>query len=317
MVAPWRELPQLYGESTATYGPPLQLNSANIAILVTAAMHANNLPSTDRLVQLSPAQPQYRESILSLTIVLLTCCRLRIPARAMSLFTRKAVLRRLVEFSELPLPMCRLPASLLVPPRLSRVPVRALSSASSASLPSRVGVVGGGQMGTGIAYVSSVLSALPVVVVDSRPSQLDSSRAMVRALLDKDERKGKLSSAARREAENRLTFTSDINQVRAALTHSQQATIAARQPHSACLSGVLSHVAPSIDSSSDCDPYMVVCRLAVVAVSCALCVSFRSARVRSRPVHYRGRDGECGCEKGHLQSTQRYTLRTATTRCIA
>ena len=86
----------------------------------------------------------------------------------------------------------------------------------SRSLPSRVGVVGGGQMGSGIAYVASVVSGLPVTLVDSRQSQLDSSRALIRSLLDKDERKGKLSSDARREAEQRFTFTGDIQRVHSA-----------------------------------------------------------------------------------------------------
>ena len=116
--------------------------------------------------------------------------------------------------------------------RPSMVPLRVLqralsseSSASSRAVPSRVGVVGGGQMGTGIAYVASVVSRLPVTVVDSRQSQLDSSAAMIGALLEKDERKGKLTAEERRDAQQRFTFTADIQQVRlSAPTLSQHST---------------------------------------------------------------------------------------------
>jgi len=75
-------------------------------------------------------------------------------------------------------------------------------------------------MGTGIAYVSSVLCGLPVTL-------LDSSRAMIRSLLDKDERKGKLTATARKEAEQRLSFHSHCGQV----PHSQQPTHIAGQRH--------------------------------------------------------------------------------------
>ena len=134
------------------------------------------------------------------------------------------------------MPTAHFPARSLLLPR--RASVRCLSSHSSPqppsvsqpqpesesrSLPAAVGVVGGGQMGTGIAYVSSVVAQLPVTLVDSRQSQLESSRAMIRALLDKDERKGKLSAAARRDAEQRFAFSTDINTVRRAATTSTAA----------------------------------------------------------------------------------------------
>ena len=111
--------------------------------------------------------------------------------------------------------------SLLVSPGWLARNMSSESSAPAAELPSRVGVVGGGQMGTGIAYVLSVQSGLPVTLVDSRQSQLDSSRTMIRGLLDKDERKGKLSATARREAEERFAFTSQLDQVSQQPTHSQ------------------------------------------------------------------------------------------------
>ena len=143
--------------------------------------------------------------------------------------------------------------------------------------------MGGGQMGTGIAYVSSVLCALPVTLVDSRQSQLDSSRAMIRSLLDKDERKGKITAKERAEAERRFTFESQLSQV---------ALPADCRSHSArvCRQSIGWWRAGSLVS---------VC-------ACAVCVFVLwSARVSARSVHHRGGDGESGREEEHTGSAQR------------
>ena len=122
-------------------------------------------------------------------------------------------------------------------PRTDAVPhlvLRAFSSAASASPatsppspptsyssstdpplppPTRLGVIGGGQMGTGIAYVSSVVAHLPVTIVDSNPSQLQRSRAFITSLLDKDEKKGRLNAQQKADALQRFSFTPHIQQV--------------------------------------------------------------------------------------------------------
>lgn len=74
--------------------------------------------------------------------------------------------------------------------------------------PSRVAVIGGGQMGTGIAYVTSVTARLPVLIVDSSSTQLQRSRSFITSLLDKDQRKGRLDDTTKRQAMERFTFSS-------------------------------------------------------------------------------------------------------------
>lgn len=74
---------------------------------------------------------------------------------------------------------------------------------------SRVGVVGCGLMGSGIAEVAA-LSGLDVVVSEAGPDAVDAGRRRVLASLDRGLRRGKLSEPARDEALARLTFTHDL-----------------------------------------------------------------------------------------------------------
>ena len=68
-------------------------------------------------------------------------------------------------------------------------------------------------MGTGIAYVASVTAHLPVLIVDSSTAQLDRSRAFISSLLDKDEKKGRLTAQQKAEALQRFSFSAHTQQV--------------------------------------------------------------------------------------------------------
>ena len=81
-------------------------------------------------------------------------------------------------------------------------------------------------MGTGIAYVTSVVARIPVTIVDSSASQLERSRSFITTLLDKDVSKGRLDASAKQQALQRFSFTPHLQQVRAV-------------PSSACIRGRL------------------------------------------------------------------------------
>lgn len=70
---------------------------------------------------------------------------------------------------------------------------------------SRVGVVGAGQMGGGIAQVSAV-AGLPTVVTDANEAALAKCRAQHEKLLARAVEKGKLSAADAETAKGRLTY---------------------------------------------------------------------------------------------------------------
>jgi len=58
-----------------------------------------------------------------------------------------------------------------------------------------VGVLGAGQMGTGIAQVAAQVAGADVVLVDVQQQQLDKGMAFMRKLLEKDAAKGRLAAA--------------------------------------------------------------------------------------------------------------------------
>ena len=57
-----------------------------------------------------------------------------------------------------------------------------------------LGVVGGGQMGTGIAIVASAVSNLNVRVIDTEESRLSNSRKFTESWCEKEIKKGRLTS---------------------------------------------------------------------------------------------------------------------------
>ena len=74
---------------------------------------------------------------------------------------------------------------------------------------SRVGVVGAGQMGAGIAEVSARAGA-DVVVYEATPELAEAGRERIARSLDRAVRSGKLTEGEREQADARLRFTSDL-----------------------------------------------------------------------------------------------------------
>ena len=104
--------------------------------------------------------------------------------------------------------------------RPSTIPshVRAFSSASSSSAANNsasasirtVGVIGAGQMGTGIALVAAVQAKRRVIIMDKDAKQLDSSMKFAKKLLEKDISKSKITSADADAALARVSVTTDL-----------------------------------------------------------------------------------------------------------
>lgn len=76
------------------------------------------------------------------------------------------------------------------------------------------GIVGAGQMGTGIAYVYNRVGKKRTIVYDANANQLNKSSNFINNLLDKEIQKNKLSSEEKTEILKRFTFSSDINQLK-------------------------------------------------------------------------------------------------------
>jgi 3-hydroxybutyryl-CoA dehydrogenase len=75
-----------------------------------------------------------------------------------------------------------------------------------------VGVVGGGQMGGGIAQVAAV-SGHTVVLVDSSAAQLERAKADHAKRLAREVEKGKMDAAAREAALAKISYTTDLEKV--------------------------------------------------------------------------------------------------------
>lgn len=81
---------------------------------------------------------------------------------------------------------------------------------SSSAIPKRIGVVGSGQMGTGIAIVGAVHAKTDVLIMDVSQKQLDQSRKFTETLLAKDVAKGKITQADSEAALARIKTTSSL-----------------------------------------------------------------------------------------------------------
>lgn len=75
---------------------------------------------------------------------------------------------------------------------------------------STIGVVGAGQMGTGIAWVTAVRAKLNVKIMDVHQTQLDDSLAFSRKLLQKDVTKERITQAEADEAFSRISTTDSL-----------------------------------------------------------------------------------------------------------
>ena len=93
-------------------------------------------------------------------------------------------------------------------PRHLRPARRPLSSAADGV--GRVGIVGAGQMGLGIAIVSAQTAGKDVTLYDISAEQLDAGLGFAGKLLQKSVDKGKLEPAARDEALGRITTTTQL-----------------------------------------------------------------------------------------------------------
>lgn len=73
----------------------------------------------------------------------------------------------------------------------------------------RIGVVGAGQMGLGIAHICA-LNNYHVTLIDSIPKKLEKGGQLIDLLLKKDVLKGKISQAEMDEAKKRLSVGNDL-----------------------------------------------------------------------------------------------------------
>ncbi|KJE88781.1 3-hydroxyacyl-CoA dehydrogenase [Capsaspora owczarzaki ATCC 30864] len=74
----------------------------------------------------------------------------------------------------------------------------------------RLGVIGAGQMGIGIAQVAAQVAKIPVTVMDVSMPRLQQQLAFVDSLLAKNVAKGKMQESERKDIVSRFTLTTDI-----------------------------------------------------------------------------------------------------------
>ncbi|KAJ9151423.1 3-hydroxyacyl-CoA dehydrogenase [Coniochaeta hoffmannii] len=93
--------------------------------------------------------------------------------------------------------------------------LRCYSSTASSGAPEvkRLGVVGAGQMGLGIALVASLKAKVPVTLVDSSPQSLEKGLSFAGKLLAKDVSKSRITQEEADEAWARLTPTNLIEEL--------------------------------------------------------------------------------------------------------
>lgn len=77
-----------------------------------------------------------------------------------------------------------------------------------------LGVLGAGQMGTGIALVSALRAKVPVLLYDRSAEQTTKGLAFVDRLLDKDVAKGRIKSEEAKEARSRITVVDGLTGLR-------------------------------------------------------------------------------------------------------
>ncbi|KAJ3557785.1 hypothetical protein NP233_g11657 [Leucocoprinus birnbaumii] len=77
-----------------------------------------------------------------------------------------------------------------------------------------LGVLGSGQMGTGIALVSALRAKVPVLVHDRSPEQVKKGLALVDKLLAKDVSKGRLTTEDAKDAKDRISVVDELKGLR-------------------------------------------------------------------------------------------------------
>lgn len=78
----------------------------------------------------------------------------------------------------------------------------------------QLGVLGAGQMGTGIAFVSALRAKVPVLLHDTSPAQLTNSLSFLSTLLSKDVSKGRLTPTEAAEAKDRIRVVDTLSAMR-------------------------------------------------------------------------------------------------------
>ncbi|GAM27127.1 hypothetical protein SAMD00019534_103020 [Acytostelium subglobosum LB1] len=90
---------------------------------------------------------------------------------------------------------------------LTRSSLRFYSTAANIK---NVGVIGAGQMGSGIAQVLSQTAKRNVIIVDQSQAMLEKSQKLINSLLTKGVEKGKIAEADKLATLQRISFTNDI-----------------------------------------------------------------------------------------------------------
>lgn len=87
---------------------------------------------------------------------------------------------------------------------------------SSASGVKTIGIIGGGQMGNGIAQVSSQQAGLNVILVDKNQEQLDKGMKFMNKLLQKNVEKGKITEEVKQQTVDRIQTSTDLGSLESA-----------------------------------------------------------------------------------------------------
>lgn len=77
-----------------------------------------------------------------------------------------------------------------------------------------LGVLGAGQMGTGIALVSALRAKVSVIIHDKSPEQAEKSFALVDKLLAKDVSKGRLTAEDAKTVRDRISVAESLRGLR-------------------------------------------------------------------------------------------------------
>ena len=77
-----------------------------------------------------------------------------------------------------------------------------------------LGVLGAGQMGTGIALVSALRAKVPVLLHDKSPDQLNKGLSLVDKLLEKDVGKGRITSEEAKDARDKIRVVDSLGDMK-------------------------------------------------------------------------------------------------------
>ncbi|KAH0615013.1 uncharacterized protein H6S33_000649 [Morchella sextelata] len=104
----------------------------------------------------------------------------------------------------------RTASSVLVRPtaRLFSVSTAAAEAAHGVK---RLGVIGAGQMGLGIALVAAKVAEVPVTIIDSNPASIQKSLDFMNTLLEKDIKKSRITASVASEVKSRITTSTDLS----------------------------------------------------------------------------------------------------------